>query len=70
MIRIFKTNVINSTDGNHLLENVLQLKYPHFKINFDLEDCDNILRIDGADFDSNELVVLMGANGFLCEELH
>lgn len=70
MIRIFKTNVINSTDGNHLLENVLQLKYPHFKINFDLEDCDNILRIEGTDYESNEIIALMDTNGFLCEELH
>jgi len=70
MIKIFKTNVVHATDGKHLLENVLQQKYPHFKINFDLEDCDNILRIDGADFDTNELVVLMDTNGFLCEELH
>lgn len=70
MIKIFKTNVTHATDENHLLENVLQLKYPHFKINFDLEDCDKILRIDGTDFDTNELVVLMDTNGFLCEELH
>ena len=70
MIRIFKTNVINSTDVNHLLENVLQQKYPHFKINFDLEDCDNILRIEGTDYESNEIIALMDTNGFLCEELH
>ena len=70
MVKIFKTNVTHVTDGNYLLENVLQLKYPHFKINFDLEDCDHILRIDGEDFDTNDLVVLMDANGFLCEELH
>ena len=69
MIRIFKTNVNHPADSDHLLEKVLMQKYPGFKINFDLEDCDNILRMEGSDFSTNDVVVLLDSCGFLCEEL-
>ncbi|SEH93970.1 hypothetical protein SAMN02927937_02264 [Paenimyroides aquimaris] len=69
MIKVFKTNVNHPTDSDYLLEKVLMEKYPGFKINFDLEDCDNILRMEGSDFSTNDVVVLLDSCGFLCEEL-
>lgn len=69
MIKVFKTNVNHPTDSHYLLEKVLMEKYPGFKINFDLEDCDNILRMEGSDFSTNDVVVLLDSCGFLCEEL-
>lgn len=69
MIKVFKTNVNHSVDSDYILEKVLIQKYPDFKINFDLEDCDNILRIEGSDFSTNDVVVLLDSCGFLCEEL-
>jgi hypothetical protein len=45
MVEVFKTNV-NSHD--HALEiiHALQKVLPFAKINFDLEDCDKILRVE------------------------
>ena len=45
MIEVFKTNVMSHEQANMLiaqLENV----FADFKINFDLDDCDRILRIE------------------------
>lgn len=69
MIKIFKTNVHHPKDETHLLENVLQQKYPGVKINFDLEDCDRILRMEGGEFHADDVIMLLDRNGFYCEEL-
>lgn len=45
MIEVFKTSVKEITESKQLLK-VLKRKFPNAKINFDLEDCDNILRIE------------------------
>ena len=55
MIYVFKTSV----DTNSKLEfanTLLQELLPHALWNFDLEDCDNILRIDTED-EINEMVL-------------
>jgi hypothetical protein len=42
---------------------------PWAKWNFDLEDCDNILRVDTPSNDAKGIIYLLQANGFVCEEL-
>jgi len=69
MIKIFKTNVSKINEESYLLKNVLQKKYPKLKMNFDLDDCDKILRIEGTRFESNEITMLLNINGFICIEL-
>lgn len=46
IVEIFKTNVKNQLLANKIVSELYQL-YPDYRINFDLEDCDNILRIEG-----------------------
>jgi hypothetical protein len=46
MIEIFKTNVQNKTQANWVT-NLLQNDFSEAKINFDLNDCDKILRMEG-----------------------
>ncbi|HTH81560.1 MAG TPA: hypothetical protein VL490_01420, partial [Mucilaginibacter sp.] len=44
-IEIFKTSV-NDFTGAAIILNYFSKYFPHFQVNFDLEDCDRILRIE------------------------
>ena len=44
MIEVFRTNVKERFHADQLLEQIHK-SFPAYKANFDLEDCDNILRI-------------------------
>lgn len=37
--------------------------------NFDLEDCDNILRVESQTIKSGTVCAILNNHGFLCEEL-
>ena len=68
MIYVFKTSVKTKVQAKNLKPHFARL-LPNVKWNFDLDDCDNILRID-----SNENVVLavtdlLNDHRFDCEEL-
>jgi len=45
MIEVFKTNVKNKKDANRIIS-ILNSMFEKYSINFDLEDCDKILRIE------------------------
>lgn len=45
MIEVFKTNITQPKKANKIIRK-LHLKFPDYKINFDFEDCDNILRVE------------------------
>lgn len=68
MIYVFKTSVKTK-------KAVRQLSLPLAEIvqggqwNFDLSDCDNILRIDSTTEISWAIVECLNDNGFACEEL-
>jgi hypothetical protein len=44
MIEVFKTNVCDRCDANMLIEQIQQ-SFFNYQVNFDLEDCDRILRV-------------------------
>lgn len=68
MVDVFKTNVTDDATADQILEQ-LQNKLPLADINFDLDDCDHILRIDYHD-DTRPFVTELLANlGFHCAEL-
>ncbi len=68
MIEVFKTNITQKQKANSIAEELLQ-KIPGAKINFDLTDCDNILRIDcGADI-IQMVTEHLHNRGFQCEVL-
>jgi len=46
MIEVFKTNVKHKSQSQVLI-NLIHEAFPTYKANFDLEDCDRILRVCG-----------------------
>ncbi len=68
MIYVFKTSVKNKKHIRQLspfLNNLLQQS----KWNFDLEDCDKILRIDSKENLRLKIIDLLNMQKFNCEEL-
>ena len=70
MVEVFKTNV-NTQSQADLLTAHLQLKFEGYQINFDLDDCDNILRVasDSGKILSAPIIGLLDELGFTAEVL-
>lgn len=70
MIEIFKTNVQNKTQAKKIIS-LLNQMFSEAKINFDLSDCDKILRIDGIKkLHTQDIVNDLNKRGFKCEILN
>lgn len=68
MIEVFKTNVQTQKQANEILR-LLSTKYPAAKVNFDLSDCDKILRIVESKIFVDEIIKQLKQTGFKCEVL-
>ena len=68
MIEVFKTNVQKVQQAVTLMDE-LSLHFPGSKINFDLDDCNKILRIEGIHFLAEKVMLLLKENGFKCRLL-
>jgi len=68
MVEVFKTNVGNKNQAEQILK-ALKKNFPRLKINFDLDDCDKILRVEGENLSSGAIIELMKSNKFLCQIL-
>lgn len=67
-VKIFKTNVESEQMASQLIT-YLQRIIPDFQINFDLEDCDNILRIEGNREVSLLVINLLNTKGIDCKPI-
>ena len=65
MVEIFKTNVHDVLQAERIIL-LLNTHFPAFMINFDLHDCDKILRVKGESIPIDEIVKLVSASGFQC----
>lgn len=68
MVEVFKTNVQKKEQSKMLL-GILSEAFPSFKINFDLSDCDKVLRVEGDNMEVSRIMILVKENGFKCEIL-
>ena len=65
MIEVYKTNVEMEVQARFIV-NWLYQHFPDTRINFDLADCDRILRIEGTRFSPSRVIDLMNEKGFAC----
>lgn len=68
MVEVFKTNVNSHNDSEKMLK-TLKKKFPLLRINFDLDDCDKILRAEGKNICIEEIIREMNLKKFKCEQL-
>ena len=54
MVEIFKTNVTQTDEAKRLIQRI-EKHFPNYKTNFDLSDCDKILRVQGGNILVKEL---------------
>ncbi|MEG0850944.1 hypothetical protein ACHRVK_17315 [Flavobacterium plurextorum] len=68
MIEVFKTNVQEVEQSIMIVGKLLE-HFPNSAINFDLEDCDKILRINDSKISNHKIIELVNSFGFHCEVL-
>ncbi len=66
MVEIFKTNVQKMDETKPIVHTLLG-QFPLYKINFDLEDCDKILRIEGVFIEKENINLILKSLGYQCE---
>jgi hypothetical protein len=69
MIEVFKTNVNSTTQANRLIERIHRT-FRNYRANFDLDDCDRVLRISSPGYVQEALIIaLLRDSGFHAEVL-
>ncbi|HXS54896.1 MAG TPA: hypothetical protein VN726_02160 [Hanamia sp.] len=68
MIYVFKTSVKTKFQSRQLKPHIDKI-LSQAKWNFDLEDCDKILRIDSEENIALQITGLLNRHQFYCEEL-
>ncbi|RZJ56139.1 MAG: hypothetical protein EOO44_00665 [Flavobacterium sp.] len=68
MIEVFKTNVQEIEQSKIIVIKLLE-HFPDSNINFDLEDCDKILRVHALTISHSKIIDLLDSYGYKCEVL-
>lgn len=68
MIEVFKTNVQEAEQSKMIVGKLLEY-FPNSIINFDLEDCDKILRVHALSISNHTIIELLNSYGYHCEVL-
>lgn len=67
-IEVFKTNVEEKEEAL-MLSREIETSFAGTKANFDLEDCDKVLRIQSDEIPVSEIKDFLYLKGYLCELL-
>ena len=67
-VEVFKTNV-QDLETAYQITHELSALFPNARCNFDLEDCDKILRIETNEMITQSVIKHIVARGYHCEVL-
>jgi hypothetical protein len=67
-VEVFATNVQGQVEAAYLIC-LLKNAFPDYRVNFDLHDCDNVLRVEGKNVDPAAIVRILKKENFSCEVL-
>jgi len=65
MVEVFKTNIHKREVAIQIIGR-LQPLFPDGRINFDLDDCDRILRVEALEICCEAIIALLNADGYEC----
>jgi len=68
MVEVFKTNVRSIRDAKRVTQKLCE-QFPEHRINFDLSDCDRILRIQGQCIPEEKIIDIVTGLDYRCEPL-
>jgi len=69
IVEVFQTNVESESIAQTILSEINYL-FPELQVNFDLEDCDRILRLVTPSYDYvPQVVAILDRSGYRCEVL-
>lgn len=70
MVEVYSTNVQNHTQADFILSQLAEI-FPTYEINFDLEDCDKILRVEStlATIEVFQIIDRLNEFGFIAQVL-
>ena len=68
LVEVFKTNIQTGRQATVILKKLGQL-FPKCRINFDLNDCDKILRVEGKIASPAKVIEVVTTDGYHCEVL-
>jgi hypothetical protein len=67
-VEVFRTN-IPSAEVAAKVVNMLQTLFQRYRINVDLDDCDKVLRIEGNNINTPEVIDAVCRLGYTCQVL-
>lgn len=68
MVEVFKTDIYDAKRSMIIIGKLLEC-FPQNKINFDLEDSDKILRVEGNTIVPEKIIQMLREEGHVCEIL-
>ena len=68
IVEVFKTNVQHREHAEQLVS-ILRDQFNYTRINFDLEDCDKILRVESNQICVDSIIEILSTHGLECEVL-
>ncbi|MBL7909830.1 MAG: hypothetical protein JNJ41_02095 [Bacteroidia bacterium] len=68
MVEVFITNVQSSEKANSVMQD-FEILFPHYIVNFDLEDCDKILRIESENINIEKIIRILNEKNIACKIL-